>query len=307
LYPYEGYIRTHETLIFFEKRISLFCIYESFTIQRLKCFCCKVHSTHSMNNWDAQSIGLIIGLVTLIFTGISLAKDIYEIYSKRSRLVFKVEKASLIEDSPGEIGLQINISLRAYNSSFFLKEFYLENSDKLAQEKVEQIEYEIRQYISEDITEKYLEVEKLHKRGVVEREKEKQDQFNYFSDLKSGSSDFRKDLMGNAVPPITESYFQRSLNDLLRKHSIGDIYYKNISTIIASIRDVKVSDDTSQSYTLFIHIYGCLNESLSKREALPLDGWNIVLHHSEGKLKRSMEIKKIPYSQVKSFLDPNKY
>jgi hypothetical protein len=250
-----------------------------------------------MGNWDMESAKTIAVFIAAFGTILNW----YEKYFRKPKLVLKVDSIKLIEDYPGELGMQLNVVLRAYNGSCFLKGFELNNINEVVN-KTSEISLEVREYVCEDIIKKYLELQR-DTTTIIEREDRKLDQFIYDEQLRLKEVDFRTDsITGNFINSVTESDFQNSLNDLCRKQVIHENRYKEISKKIESVRDLKVDNGVSLSLTLFAHIYGHLDGNIYKRKDLPLDGWRIIIKHSEGELKRKIKAEKISYSQVKELI-----
>ena len=107
---------------------------------------------------------------------------------------------------------------------------------------------------------------------------------------------------GNPIPSYIGSIFQYRIPDLCREQVVSEGRYIKIANNIKSLRDLKVSDDTSLSITYLIYIYGNLNMDNSKREILPIDGWKMIIQHSEGRILKKLRPQKISYAQLSKSL-----
>jgi hypothetical protein len=249
-----------------------------------------------------SDIARTIAIYVSAFAGLAnLSVPLIKWFLTRPSFALKIESQRLIEDYPGEIGIQLNISLRGYNGSFFLKSFSIEHSKKVINENSE-IELDILEYVEEDLIEKYLNEER-QRTTVLKREEYKIDQFSYYIQLRSGAVEMRTDKeTGNAIPSYIGSIFQGRIPYLCREQIVSEGRYRKIADNIKSIRDLRVGDDTSLSITCLIYIYGKLDMNNNKREILPLDGWKMIIQHSEGRIHRKLKPKKIPYSQLSKSL-----
>jgi hypothetical protein len=244
---------------------------------------------------------------SIFVSGISGLLVIIDKLSNRRRLVLKIEKAKLIEDYPGEIGMQINGSLKAYNGSFFLKDIEVKNSNLKVNETSE-INFEIREYLSNDTIKEYLESEAL-RTTIKEREDKKKNQFIYDTEVELKQREITTETDGwgniNVTPPDISSIFEQFLTTYLidNIHKNGRCIYKEKVNIHSEIRDRKVDAHTIFSFTLFVHVYGYLNRDTYMRKSLPLNGWKIIINHMEGKINQTISTQTIPYSEVNKIID----
>lgn len=257
-----------------------------------------------MDDWNIESVKTIAIFITAFIACANLSIALYEKLLRRPKLEVQIESAKLIEDYPGELGIQINAVFRAYNGSFFLKDFEVKNTNKKIN-KISESTLEVREYVCEDIIEKYLESQELNA-NTREKEERKLDQFIYDTQLQLNIANLRTGSTGNFTLPDITSDFQNSLRDLCRKAVIHENRYREISKKVESVRDLKIDDSVCFSFTLFAHIYGRLDRNTNEREHLPLDGWKIIIKHSEGRLERKLKAEKISYSQVKDLINSAK-
>jgi hypothetical protein len=252
-----------------------------------------------MDGWNTDSTNTIATFVAVTTLCISL----YEKFGKKPKLALEIESSKLIEDYPGEIGIQINFILKAYNESLSLREFEISHSN-IEINRISEVNIEIRKYTRKDIITEYLDSLKNDKSYTAnKRDNDKLDQFTYYTDLESGKAALRIDRdTGNPIDPNVNSCFQNSLKNLCEMY-VGLGEYKEISEKIESVRDLQIDKNTSCSFTLFIHIYGHIDRSINRRKVLPLDGWRIIVNHSEGKVKKKLVTDKLSYSQLKEFLN----
>jgi hypothetical protein len=254
--------------------------------------------------WDIKeikdiciSIGAVAGALSLAYT---LIRDLF---LKKPRLLFKAEEANLIEDFPGELGIQINVEIKACNSSFFLKNIELKHKEDKVNEKLT-IEKDVREHIKEDVILKYLE-EQRKKTTSAEKENRKIEELSYYLNYISGESGYRLDSLGNSVMPDIKSDFQKSFVGLTRKLIYEESRYQQPQKF-SSLHDLKMDDQSIQSFSLFFHVYGELDPSFGKRARLPLENWKIILTHSEGKISRNLKTKNTSYLKVRNFIDGDK-
>lgn len=245
----------------------------------------------------AKTVAILIGPL-IAFSNLCIV--LYGKFKNRPKLIFKIERATILEDYPGEIAMQIDISFRGYNGSFFLSNLEIKNRKSLVNKNCK-IDMQVREYLSDDIIEEYLESEKLGS-TIKKREERKLDQFTYSTQLDLGNCDFRI-VDGNPLPPVTKSIFHQSLYMLMRKQIYHENRYIHRVQEINSVRDLRIDNNARLSLTLFVNIYGSLNRDENIREILPLDGWKIFVRHSEGVFKKSIKFKKIPYSRVKEIIN----
>jgi hypothetical protein len=257
---------------------------------------------HAISSWDVERvkdvfiiIGSAAGLLNFVY---NLTRD----FLKRSKLVFQIEGAKLIEDYPGELGIQLSAKIKACNGSFLIRNIELRNKNDKINRKIK-IKIDIRRDIEEDIILKYLE-KKRKEITVKEKEGQRKKAFSYYSDCISGNPNYKLDDLGNSIQPDISSDFERSFWKLTRIQIYEEGRYQQPEKL--SLHDLKIDDQSVHYFSLFFHLYGEFDTSLNKRAYLPLKGWKVILTHSEGKIEREPRIQAISYSQVKRILDEDK-
>jgi hypothetical protein len=260
------------------------------------------------NSWDMEEWGkMLIDAFTYIGSVAGILIFTYTLFKdfilKKPSLIFHIECAKIIEDYPGELGIQVDAEIKARNGYFFLKNIELNNFNKVVYEKAE-IKADIRKYLKEDLIQKYLD-DQRNKITSAKKEKQKLDQFEYYIRCKSGG-DYKVDDLGNPVIPDIRSDFEKSFPNLIQRQVYRESRYEAIAENIPSLLNLRVDDQSIYSLSLFFHAYGEFDDSLGKRESLPLNDWYIILMYSEGKIKKKLNTKTISYSQVKNFIDEGK-
>ena len=70
-----------------------------------------------MDGWNVETVKTIAIFITTFVACTNLAVTLYEKFLRRPKLILQIESAKLIEDYPGELGIQFNVVFRAYDGS----------------------------------------------------------------------------------------------------------------------------------------------------------------------------------------------